>query len=130
MEIVNITNWATSDVKTIHVTQDVAGLTYPFRVREFIPEEGDSLQRIWKTGGVQMCYPCKNYAIDDMKQTGREMVSFVDGSIASFIDHYIEKSDWLLYQTYLMALKYSNDTEVGIPFAYPSEQLFLRLRYG
>ena len=101
MEIVNITGWASTEVKTIYVTQDVAGLSYPLRVRLFIPQEGDSLRRTWNTRGTQMYYPWKNYAIEDMKQTGHDMVKFVDSSIAGFIDYYIDKSDPLLHKTYL-----------------------------
>jgi len=114
MNIVNIKNWANPDVKVIYVTQDVAGLFYPLRVREFVPDAGDSLQRTWKTRGMQMYYQCRNYAIEDMEQTGQAMVSFVDSNIASFIDHYIDKSDCLLHQTYLTALEYSSSPETDV----------------
>jgi hypothetical protein len=115
MEIGNITTWASSEVKTIYVTQDVAGLSYPLRVRMFVPEPGDSLRRTWNTKGMPMYYQCQNYAIEDMEQTGRDGVKFVDSSIAGFIDHYIDKSDPLLHQTYLMALRYTDDTDARHP---------------
>lgn len=113
MEVVNITSWASAEVKTIRVTQDVSRLSYPLRVRLFIPEEGDSLQRTWTTKGIPMSYSCTNYAIEDMKQTGRDMVKFVDSSMDGFVNFYIDKSDPLLYRTYLMALEYTKDDSVG-----------------
>ncbi|KAK1832991.1 hypothetical protein QBC39DRAFT_403358 [Podospora conica] len=113
MKIVNITRWANPEVKTIYVTQDVAGLSYSLRVRQFILEPGDSDRRTWKTRGREMFYKCNNYAIEDMEQTGRDVVQFADNSIKGFIDHYIDKSDPLLHQTYLMALRYT-DTDANL----------------
>ncbi|KAI1131699.1 hypothetical protein F5Y10DRAFT_43917 [Nemania abortiva] len=111
MKIIDIKNWAASDVRTIWVTQDVAGLKYPLRVRKFIPVKGDSLRRSWSTRGVEKHYDCANYAIENMLEAGKNLEKFVDGSIETSIDYYIDKSDWLLHQTYHMALKHSNESQ-------------------
>ncbi|KAJ8130806.1 hypothetical protein O1611_g2822 [Lasiodiplodia mahajangana] len=113
MKPIDIKNWASSEVRTIWVTQDVAGLKYPLRVRKFIPIPGDSLQRNWSTNGVEKHYDCTNYAIENMLEAGRDLEKFVDGSIALSIDYYIDKSDWLLHQTYHMALKHSSESKDG-----------------
>ncbi|KAI0107583.1 hypothetical protein GGR51DRAFT_548432 [Nemania sp. FL0031] len=110
MKIVDIKNWASSEVRTIWVTQDVAGLKYPLRVRKFIPVKGDSLRRSWCTREIERHYDCANYAIENMHEAGRNLETFVDSSIASSIDYYINESDWLLHETYHMALKHSTDS--------------------
>ena len=112
MNFVEITDWKSTEVKTIRVTQDVNNLTYTLRVREFTPKPGDSLRREWKTRGVQHSYPCTNYAIENMAEAGKRHVKFVDDNIEASIDYYIDKSDWLLYRTYMAALKASTNLEV------------------
>ncbi|KAI1326691.1 hypothetical protein F5Y16DRAFT_225394 [Xylariaceae sp. FL0255] len=111
MKIVNIKTWASSEVRTIWVTQDVAGLEYSLRVRQFVPIPGDSLRRSWSTRGVEKHYECSNYAIENMLEAGENLKKFVDNSIEPSIDFYIDKSDWLLHQTYKMALKHSEESK-------------------
>lgn len=108
-----IKSWKSADIKTIQVTQDVGDLSYTLRVREFIPVAGDSLCRQWKTNGVQQSYPCAAYAIESMAAAGRQLVEFVANNIEASIDYYIDKSDWLMHQTYMEALKTSKTWKVG-----------------
>jgi hypothetical protein len=113
MKITEITNWASSDIKTIYITQDVGDLSYPLCVRQFIPQDGDSLERRWKTRGMDRSYQCTSYAIKNMKEPSENLLVFIDDSIESFINHYIDKSDPLLYKTYLMALQCSDQLDVS-----------------
>lgn len=123
MDIVDIKQWASPEVRTILITQDVAGLAYQVRVREFVPIDGDSLKRSWKTKAVPNHYTCTNYAIEDMKTAGMVLQRFVDDSLEKFIDFYIDKSDWLLYRTFRMALKNSTDLDVGTVIQASTGQL-------
>lgn len=107
MKIVDITSWSAPDIKTISLTQDVGGLSYQIQVCEFIPMDGDSLERKWVTNGVRKAHPCAPYAIVNMKQAGEMMIEFVDSAIEPSIQHYINGSDRLLNDTYAMALKHS-----------------------
>ena len=113
MKIKEIANWASTDTVTITVTQEVNGLAYPLRVRRFVPEEHDKLQREWKTRGVAKHYECSNYAIENMRQTCKDFCNFVDGSIEESINYYIDESDWLLHRTYHMAFSYSAQPNVS-----------------
>lgn len=47
-----------------------------------------------------------------MAEAGKRHVKFVDDNIEASIDYYIDKSDWLLYRTYMAALKASTNLEV------------------
>ncbi|KAH8682702.1 hypothetical protein BX600DRAFT_506269 [Xylariales sp. PMI_506] len=111
MEYNEITNWASDVVKIIEVTQDVSNLSYKLRVRQFVPQEDDSLQREWKTQGVKHSYPCANFAIENMAETGEYLKGVVNASIEPSIDHYLSESDSFLSKTYRTALKYSVDLE-------------------
>jgi hypothetical protein len=113
MKIVEIKEWALSDVKKIELTQDVGDATYEVHVRKFIPVEGDSLERKWTTNGKQRSHPCATYAIANMKETGKQMLKFVDENINTAIEHYIGDSDELLQETYRMAYKHSEIAEAS-----------------
>lgn len=112
MEIVDIKEWRSSEVKEIRITQDVAGASYKLKVREFIPVEGDALERKWVTNGKQQSFQCSPYAIPDMKKAGQVLIKFADKHIGSSICHYIDETDKLLRDTYSMAYRYSLHAEV------------------
>jgi hypothetical protein len=112
MKVVEIEEWRTPEIKTITLTQDVEGLTYDLQVREFIPVEGDSLSRAWRTNGEEKMHAVTNYAIAYMAQTGLEFAAFAEKSIRQFIKFYIDRNDKLMWNTYCMAYKYSIDVEV------------------
>jgi hypothetical protein len=103
--MVEIDEWRSTEVKVITVTQDVlGGSTFDIPCREFIPVEGDSLQRTWKKNGVTQYYPRAPFAIANMKETGKAVQHFVASNVGSSVKHYINvKNDKLLRTTYAMA---------------------------
>jgi hypothetical protein len=115
MELVDIRDWASKRIKTITITQDIDGEFYDLEVRKFIPREGDSLERKWKTDGVEQSFKCAPYAITDMKEAGRTLAQFADRTLGSSICYYIDEDDKLLRNTYSMAYRYSEFTEVCNP---------------
>jgi hypothetical protein len=118
MKIVEIDAWKSDDVKTITLTQDVGGAEYSLQVKEFLPLEGDALARTWNSRDGTRSHPCAPYAIADMRAMGEVLVKFVDSNIGTFISHYINKNDRLMYQTYEMANRGSVQAEVNsIPFS-------------
>jgi len=70
MEIVNIRDWKSAELRTIKITQDVKGRSYQVKVRQFEPKEGDALERKWKINGVEQSFRCAPYAIADMEEAG------------------------------------------------------------
>jgi hypothetical protein len=118
MEIQDIRDWSSTEIKTIAITQDVGGKSYNLKVREFIPVEGDALERRWRTGGVEQTFKCAPYAIADMKEAGRTLSHFADKTLESSICHYIDETDILLRSTYHMAYRYSLFAEVSFLATY------------
>lgn len=100
-----IQTWASTEIKTITVTQDVfGGSTFSIRCREYVPQAGDSLARTWKKNGQVVEYPRAAYAVASMRETGKEIRRFVAANIGASFKYYIsEKKDALLSSTYAMA---------------------------
>lgn len=113
MDVIDIQTWASERIRTINVTQDVAGLAFDIKVRRFIPEPGDALARKWKTNGVEQSFECAPYGVADMAEAGRTVALFVDTTLDDQLAFYIDESDKLMRDTYMMALRYSRIAEVG-----------------
>lgn len=118
MDVVDITDWASKKVRTIDVTQDVAGVSYKFNVRRFVPKEGDAMARKWKTNGKEQAFECAPYGIASMAETGKALAQTVDLTTNDQLNFYIDESDKLMRNTYVMASRYSLIAEVRmcIPF--------------
>ena len=107
MAIIEIAEWQSADVKEVAITQGVGGACYNIQVREFIPKEGDSLARHWCNYGVSHSYECAPYAIANMHETAQELVQFVNHNVVAAIEYYIDETDQLIRNTYVMAQRYS-----------------------
>jgi hypothetical protein len=123
MKIVEIKEWETSEVKTVELTQDVRGASYKVNVRKFTPIEGDCLERRWKTNGKLQSYKCSSYAIVNMKETGQQLMKFVENNVKSSIEHFIGESDELLRCTYDMTFEYSEKAEASTSKRHLSNKL-------
>jgi hypothetical protein len=76
MDIVDVTDWAADEIRTVVVTHAVMDVdsapTYEIKVRKVVPKEGDLLKEIWKDkAGNEVCYPIPPYAIADLRETVR-----------------------------------------------------------
>ncbi len=65
-----------------------------------------------------------------MAMAGKNLAKLVDSSIEPSIDYYIDKSDWLLHQTYLMALEYSTKLDVCVWYPIAMRLLILIIAGG
>ena len=133
--MIEIDTWASSETKTILITQDVlGGSTYSIRCRKFIPMEGDSLARKWKKNGAPIHYERAPYAILSMKETGNEIRRFVANNVGKSIKYYIfQTKDKLLSSTYAMAyamvFRSRDFPEVGAIFLIISNLMALLLSF-
>lgn len=112
MDIVDIKEWASQGVKKITVTQDVGGISYDFNVRRFVPRAGDALARKWKTNGVEQAFECAPYGIANMAEAGGMLAQVVDRTTNDQLNFYVDESDMLMRNTYVMASRYSLVAEV------------------
>jgi len=106
-------HWASQELRTITITQDVGGGSYQLKVRQFkpMPELGDQLERKWVTNGKPKSYKCAPYAIADMREAGQVLSNYADQTLQTAIAYYIDKTDALLCSTYWTAYRYSINAE-------------------
>jgi hypothetical protein len=113
MEIKEITEWTSSEIKTIRVTQGFGGAWYELEVREFKPVDGDVLDKVWNDKGVVKSHKIPPYGLANMKKAACTLRKFVDECIGAYIKGIIGHSDDLLWNTYLMAFKQSVEARVS-----------------
>ncbi|KAI9696522.1 MAG: hypothetical protein M1820_008150 [Bogoriella megaspora] len=105
MEGGEITEWASSDIRTIEVTHGFGSARYKLRVREFIPIPGDKMAERWTDGyGNLKEHPIPHYAIADKKEAEGELHRYMDESIWDFIKDSVNWDDPLLRLTYRAAV--------------------------
>ncbi len=123
MKIVEIKEWETSEVRTVELTQDIGNAVYKVNVRQFIPVEGDALERKWTTNGEARSYKCSSWAIVNMRETGQQLMKFVEDHIKTSIEYFIGNSDELLRSTYDMAFEHSEKAAASTSKRYLNNKL-------
>lgn len=119
MELVDITDWASDETKTITVSQIFLDAPYEVKVKEFIPVQGDMLVEQWNSGGVVKSHKIPRYALADMEETARMLQKFIDKSVANYILGALaprnsgKTEDELLYQTYMGAFRHVHEAKVS-----------------
>jgi len=112
MEMVNITDWASSEIKTLEITHDLGNIRFPLRVRQFVPVEGDQLAQKWADGEVLKHHSIPPYAIANMEEAAQALLKYVDSGVAPFLVGALGHSESFYWDTYLMAFKYSQEAPV------------------
>jgi hypothetical protein len=112
MDIQNITEWASPEIKTIEVSP-LVGRTYKVEVREFIPTEGDMLDEFWSDGGVVKAHRMPPYALVNLDEAANARKQFVYNNFGSYIRAMVDKTEPLIWNTYVMAFKYSREAPVS-----------------
>lgn len=113
MDMIDITEWASDEIRTIQVTQGFGDAKYELEVREFVPLEGDLLEEYWTDNyGVVRKQELPTYAIADMGKAATVYADFIDRSLAAYIDATVGRTDELLWYTYNMGHKHSHHAKV------------------
>ncbi|PMD45949.1 hypothetical protein L207DRAFT_418786 [Hyaloscypha variabilis F] len=107
----NITHWASSELKSIQVTQDYGPSALTFTVRQFIPVKGDMLHRQWSDGAVTKSVAVPNYAIVDMAAALQVHKDFIINEGPHFFKTALDYNDRLLWDTYSTAIWFSNSAK-------------------
>jgi hypothetical protein len=118
MEIKEITEWASLEIKTIRITQGFRRTPhevayYELEVREFKPVDGDVLEKVWNDKGVVKSHKIPPYGLVNMKKAACVLRKFVEGCIGVYIGGIVGDSDHLLWNTYVMAFRQSEEAQVS-----------------
>ncbi|KAI1489816.1 hypothetical protein F5X96DRAFT_591589 [Biscogniauxia mediterranea] len=111
MDLVDITDWASSEVKTILISQIFLDAPYEVEVREFVPVEGDMVDAVWKSGSVVKRQRAPLYALNSMEKTARMLEKFIDANVATYINGVAGSLNPLFWQTYQFAFRYIGEAK-------------------
>ncbi|KKK23873.1 hypothetical protein AOCH_002910, partial [Aspergillus ochraceoroseus] len=106
MDIVNITDWGSTETKTITLSQIYLDAPYTVSVRQFVPVEGDMLEFKWMSGSVVRHHRVPAYALADMEEAAKTLVDFTSYYIPHYILQTVGRLDLLIWGTYYFAFHY------------------------
>jgi hypothetical protein len=112
MELVNISDWASDEIKTITISQIFLDAPYDVKVRKFIPQEGDMIEDSWFQNGRMKKYAVPCYALFDLEETAAMLEGFIDRNISKYITGTVSRSDPLILDTYVAAFKHYGEAQV------------------
>ncbi|ROT40074.1 hypothetical protein SODALDRAFT_273925 [Sodiomyces alkalinus F11] len=103
----NIANWASPEEKWIKLSEGLTPTSVELRVRKFIPQDGDRLERSWVHQGVRCSVPIPPYAIIDLGEAQEAYSEYIRSAVGSMfvsvIDSVIGTERNLLWRTYHLA---------------------------
>ncbi|KAI0409584.1 hypothetical protein F4802DRAFT_614247 [Xylaria palmicola] len=105
----DISHWASAETRRVRVTEGYTETTVELRVRQFVPQEGDSLERSWYHDGIRKQVTIPAYAIVNLEEAKSAYSSYISRSLPECCKKILLGKDKLLGATYLMALKTARD---------------------
>ncbi|KAM7205453.1 hypothetical protein V8F20_003222 [Naviculisporaceae sp. PSN 640] len=108
MDIVNIPSdgWASDQIRTIVVSPIQTFAPFQFRVREFIPVDGDLLEEQWMTASGPQKIQLPRYAVADMLEAARDLKTYIETNVWNYLNASVQQLDPLFWETYFMAFRH------------------------
>jgi len=118
MDMVDITRWESDEIRTIEVSQIFLNAPYKLKVRKFIPEDGDQMERFWYDGEIRREMPMPAYAIANLEEAADSIDQMMKVQTANYIDRTIDPvkgqgHPGLIWMTYMFAFRHVGLIEVG-----------------
>lgn len=113
--MVDITDWASSVTKTIRSTHGLCPEPFEMTVQQFLPKEGDLLERRWVDGKVRKSFRVEPYAVVNMSKTAVALQKYIDANVKPCTEHFLKDRDDLVKDTYTMAFRHSSFATVSLP---------------
>ena len=118
----DIGNWASSEMRTIHVTEGYTGQAVKLLVRRFLPQDGDKLERSWVSAGVKKSVVIPPYAIVDMEAAKAAFDNYIKNGLVDCCKRLLGPKEKLLWLTYGQAIKMMSASSTP----EPERQLLVR----
>ncbi|RFU74074.1 hypothetical protein TARUN_8174 [Trichoderma arundinaceum] len=106
-----IQQWASSEVKVIYISVYFSDRYLPLKVRQFVPQDGDKLERTWDYQGIKKSVEIPPYALIDLEAGKSAYTKYIRDSMTDIFRNMLGDSDNLLYKTYLQAWHIWKDPE-------------------
>ncbi len=109
----DISHWASTETRKVKVTEGYTRDTVELRVRQFVPQDGDSLERSWVHDGVRKRVMIPAYAIVNLEEAKSAYSAYINSSFVECCRKVLLGKDKLLLATYGAALKVTRDPTAG-----------------
>jgi len=114
MRLKDITDWESSNLRTVLIKSDVCDVPFKLVVRRFIPiPHKDSVHRSWLDyrNGVKKFKETTPYAVVNMKNAVQDMKKYIAENVFGCMDYFLRGSDQLVKETYGFARRYMQRVE-------------------
>ena len=111
----DISNWDSSELRTIKVTQGYSPNGMTLVVRRFKPSPGDMLHRSWVDGTTKKSVLLPPYAIVDIEAATQAYKEYINQEGPQFFNSILDPNDRIIRETYSQAIYASNHANVSIP---------------
>ncbi|KAK7941111.1 uncharacterized protein PG986_013498 [Apiospora aurea] len=101
----DISNWASFETRNVGVTEGYTHQPVVLRVRQFVPQEGDSLERTWVYNGVRRSVKIPAFAIVNLEEARSAYEDHLTRSVKDFCRNVVSSKHKLIWGTYAAALK-------------------------
>lgn len=117
----DIAHWASPETKRVQVTEGYTNHPVELRVRQFVPQEGDSLKRTWVYEGEKKSVDIPPYAIVNLEEAKVAYDEYLRRGIFECCQGLLGHKEKILLGTYLAAIKHASDQKTP-----PKERELLR----
>lgn len=104
----DISQWASSETKLVKVTEGYTDQPVELRVRQFVPQEGDRLERSWVYDGAQRRVRIPPYAIVNLEEAKVTYNEYIRQWLPECCKKVLGSKERLLLLTYGTAIKIAN----------------------
>ncbi|KAG6318283.1 hypothetical protein E4U44_008020 [Claviceps purpurea] len=107
-----IQKWASTEVKVIHISTTYSKKTIELQVRQFVPLEGDKLERTWVHQGTKKSVTVPPYALMDLDAGKKAYLKHIYASMGDTLQLVAERSRGLVRMTYIQAFRVYRDPAI------------------
>jgi hypothetical protein len=114
-KMVDITDWASSETKSVTICSYLPGFKFQTQVRKFVPREGDIMEKRWMDGKERKTYKVTPYALANMERSAKDFQKAVDERAYEGYGGIFERdnTDPLIRLTLKMAMEHLKTAQVS-----------------
>jgi hypothetical protein len=109
-----IQRWASSEIKIIRLSEGYSRQFIELRVRRFVPQDGDKLERTWDHNGSKRSVSIPPFALVDLEEGRKAYTKYIRDSMVDTFPRILGPKDGLLYKTYLEAWRLCRDPSTSL----------------
>ncbi|KAI0013403.1 hypothetical protein F4779DRAFT_563429 [Xylariaceae sp. FL0662B] len=116
----DISQWASPETRTVQVSEGYTEQPVELRVRQFVPQDGDALDRTWVHDGARRVARIPAYAIVNLEEAKGAYSNYIKQGLPECCKKILSRKEKLLLATYAAAIKASRDQSID-----PKEAILL-----